>query len=127
MTKAPPIFDALGRRFRSSGTNLIFVLCFIVLCALGPVSLALSPRQDEPVAVLRLRPSELLPEAVANADARIVWMSARGHLLILSSATPDLMSALYRDGASLIVAATAVSGCLPSSSATPFMTGMRRL
>ena len=127
MTEAPPISNPFGESFRSRGANRILALCFIVLCGLGPVALSLSPRQDEPIVVLRLRPNELLPPAIANADARIVWMSARGHLLILSSAPPGLVSALYRDGATLVVAAAAVSGCLPRASATPFMTGIRQL
>ena len=127
MTYARPALDTFERSFRSKGLNRLLAMGFIVVCGLGPASLALSPRHDEPVAVLRLRPYELLPGVVASADARILWISARGHLLILSSASPDLVSALYRDGATLVVAATAVSGCLPRSSAIPSITGTRQL
>lgn len=109
------------------GANRILALGFIGLCGLGPASLALSPRHDEPIAILRLRPSELVPTAVADTDARIVWMSARGHLLILSNATPGLVRTLYRDGATLVVAAGAVSSCLPRASSPLSMTGTRQL
>ena len=127
MTEDPPVSDLFERTFWSKGANRILALGFIVLCGLGPAGLSLSPRHDEPVAVLRLRPDGLMPAAVANADARIVWMSARGHLLILSSASPGLVRALYGEGATLVVAATAVSGCLPHASATLSMTGTRQL
>jgi len=127
MVEARLVSDTSRPRFWSKGTNSILALGFVVLCGLGPTSLSLSPRHDEPVAVLRLRPDGLLPVVVADAEARILWMSARGHLLILSSASPELVRALYREGATLVVAATAVSGCLPRASATPSMTGTRQL
>ena len=107
--------------------NRVLAIGFIVLCGLGPPCLSLRPRHDAPVAVLRLRPRELVPSAADAADARIMWMSARGHLLILRSAPPGLVSALYREGATLVVAAAAVSGCLPHNSVTPPMTRERQL
>lgn len=127
MIKALPVSDPFGRSFWSKRANRILATGFVILCGLGPASLSLRPRRDEPVAILRFWPDELLPAAVAYTDARIVWMSARGHLLILSSAPPGLVRALYREGAALVVAATAVSGCLASASNPPSMTGTRQL
>ena len=127
MTQARPIFDPPGRLIRSRGANSILVGGLILLCGLGPATLSLSPRHDEPVAVLRLSPDELTPAAIAGVDVRILWMSPRGHILILSSAPPNLVWALYREGATLVVAATAVSGCLPKASASSSTIGTHQL
>lgn len=127
MTEARLRCDAGERNLRLKRFNLILTLGFIGLCGLGPVGLSLSPRENDPIAVLRLRPGAVLPAIVADSDVRILWMSARGHLLILSAAPPGFVQSLYREGATLVVAANAVSGCSPDAAAAPSPTGMHRL
>lgn len=100
--------------------------CFVLLCGLAPVALALSPRVGEPIAVLRLMPDVPVPAAIAEADVRLLWMSSGGHVVVLSAATPELIGALYRDGAFIVLAAAPMSGCSPEAVATSPLTGNRQ-
>lgn len=122
--KDPVVTRAGGwARYRVGTTIAVFV----ALCGLAPAALALRPREGEPIALVRLRPRTLVPDAVGNSDARVLWMSAQGHVLVLHASTPDLISALYRDDAALILAAAPLTSCLPRAGATPSITtGVRR-
>ena len=112
---------------RSPSRNRALVIGFAVLCGLAPAALALSPRSGEPVAVLTLFPDAVLPRAVTRTDARILWMSANGRVVVLHSSQPNLVSVLYRDGATLVLAASFLSGCMPSTSRTSSLSGVPHL
>lgn len=100
---------------RPAPKSVALIISFALICGLTPVALALSPRPGEPVAVLTLFPDAALPRSVASIDARILWMSAYGHVVILHLARPDLVGGLYRGGATLVLAASPLGGCLPST------------
>ena len=98
--------------------NVVMSLGFASLCALAPVALALDPRPGRPIAVVTLMPDAPLPTAVAATEARILWMSSQGRIVILDAATPDLIAALYRGGATLVVSAALFAGCSPRPGAS---------
>ncbi|WP_449410651.1 hypothetical protein [Methylobacterium komagatae] len=95
----------------------LIVGSFIVLCGLIPAAFALGPREGEPVAVIRLMPRAIVPKALAETDTPLLWMSAKGHVIVLPTATAQLLNDLYRDGAFLVLAAAPLNGCTPASPA----------
>jgi hypothetical protein len=88
----------------------MITLGFILFCALAPVTLALKPKSGQPVAVITLMPVAHIPAAIAATDARIITLLGGGRVIILDAASPELIVNLYRDGATLIVAAL-FAGC----------------
>jgi hypothetical protein len=103
-----------GRALRSKA----LVVGFVLLSGLAPVVLALCPRPGEPVAVVTFVPDAPLPRAIAAAGGQILWMSTHGHVAVLHASRPDLVEALYRAGATLVLAASPLSGCLPTAAAS---------
>jgi hypothetical protein len=103
---------------------LAVAMLLVLFCGLAPVALALAPRPGEPVVVLTLRPDGSIPASVLASDAAILAASAEGHAVVLASASPGLVDELYRHGATLVLAAAPLSGCLPLRlSATHFSQG----
>ena len=95
-----------------------FILGFILFCGMAPVALSLAPRPDQPVAVVTLMPDAPLPRAIVATDARVLWMSSQGRIVILSAASSSLVAELYRGGATLVIAAALFAGCGPNTPAT---------
>lgn len=100
---------------------------FILFCGIAPVVLTLTPRPGEPVAVVTLMPDAALSAAIAVTDARIIWASSQGRIVILSAASSDLVATLYRGGATLVIAAALLAGCGPTTVSTTSPVGTRSL
>lgn len=82
-------------------------------CGLLPVVLSLVPRPGEAVVVLTLWPDASVPRAILATEASVLTASTHGHLVIVPEASSGLVAALYQNGATLVLAAAPLGGCLP--------------
>lgn len=124
-----PASPALGRSEPVGSrrwSTLSVSAAFVALCGLAPVALAVTPRDGEPIAVLRPRPTSLVPQSVATHESAILWMSSLGHVVLLRASTPNLIRDLYHEDAALILAAAQLAGCLLQGKHAPSsITGIR--
>ncbi|GLS45244.1 hypothetical protein [Methylobacterium brachythecii] len=87
----------------------------VLMFGLAPTAFALTPKSGEPVLAVSVWPAEPIIRSIAASDARILWLSPGGQVAIVqSSETKDLAAALYRNGASIVLAADLFSACLPT-------------
>jgi hypothetical protein len=98
--------------------NAVLAFSFAAFCLLGPIALALSPRDGEAVAVLARPWSAANASAtVTAADGRLLDLAANQLLAIAIDASPGFVSRLYAAGALLVIDARAAAFCLrPQSS-----------
>ena len=106
--------------------NAVLAFTFAAFCLLGPIALALSPRDGEAVAVLAVPWWGANASAtVAAADGRLLDLAANQLLAIAIDGSPDFVSRLYAAGALLVVDARAAAFCFPAATQTPRMNGER--
>lgn len=102
------------RRERGAVLRTVATAALLILsCGMAPVALALAPRPGETVIVLTLRPDGAIPRPVLVSNARILTASPQGHFVTVPEASRDLVADLYRNGATLVLAAAPLVGCLP--------------
>ena len=96
--------------------NAVLVITFAAFCLLGPIALALSPRDGEAVAVLAMPwPGANASATVAAADGRLLDLAANQRLAIAIDASPDFVWRLYAAGALLVLDARAAAFCFPAA------------
>lgn len=122
--RAPKTGEPPQARARSRGTALAGAL--VAGCGLAPAALALAPRPGEPVAVITPFPDAPVPHAVAASGARILWLSAGGHVVVVDIAGSDAAAELRRSGALLVLAAGPLGTCLPGFQPSATLTGPPR-
>ncbi|HEY7386425.1 MAG TPA: hypothetical protein VH743_22410 [Beijerinckiaceae bacterium] len=96
--------------------DAVLAFMFSVLCLLGPLALALSPRDGEAVAVLAMPwPGASASATVAAADGRLLDLVANQLLAIAVDDSPEFVSRLYGAGALLVIDARAAAFCFPAA------------
>lgn len=117
----------LVRRDRGAVLGTVATAVLLVLsCGIAPVALALAPRPGETVIVLTLRPDAAIPRPILGSNARILTASPQGHFVTVPDASRDLVADLYRNGATLVLAAAPLIGCLPRGTLSPSFRTERR-
>ena len=92
--------------------NAVLAFTFAAFCLLGPIALALSPREGEAVAVMAMPwPGASASATVAAADGRLLGLAANQLLAIAIDGSPGFVWRLYAAGALLVIDARAAAFC----------------
>jgi hypothetical protein len=100
--------------------DVVLAVIFAGFCLLGPIALALSPRDGEAVAVLAMPwPGANASATVAAADGRLLDLAANRLVAIAVDGSPGFVSRLYAAGALLVIDARAATFCLRPATDNP--------
>jgi len=93
--------------------------CYAAVVGLAPAALAVTPKADAPLAILAWpwQTGAALATAAA-AGGTLIAGSASGTVAIVRPGGADFVTRLYAAGATLVLDASAVQACLPSTAFT---------